>query len=204
MRPIDLSKLRLVYEIAREENMTRAADKLNLTQSALSKALITLEDQIGTKLFDRVSTGMRLTPQGERLYLFAENMLQQASSFERVFYEKEDEAEGEIKIITTPFVGAVWLAPNLPGFLEKYPKIKIKVLLRSDNIDISEGDVAICLFRPHQPELIQELLFTTYIRLFASPLYLKKFGKPGKPEDLDNHFLITYRGNYYSSYGSTN
>ena len=204
MRPIDLSKLRLFYEIAREGNLTRAAEKLNISQPALSRILIIFEDRLKTKLFERLPNGMRLTPDGERLYNHAKIILEAHDSFERQFYDKEGEIAGEIKIVTTPFVGSEWLVPHLQGFLDKYPKVKIKVLLRSEDLDLIEGDVAICLYRPPQPYFIQEHLFTTNIRLFASPSYLKKFSKPDKPEDLDHHRLITYRGNYYSSYGSTN
>lgn len=196
MRPIDLSKLRLFYEIAREGNLTRAAEKLNISQPALSRILIMFENRLKTKLFERLSNGMRLTPDGERLYRLAEKIINQVNSFERVFYEKEDEVEGEIKIITTPFVGSEWLVPNLEGFLQKHPGIRIKVFLTSDDINITEGDVAICTQFLHQPHLIQKPLFTARIRLFASPSYLKKYGVPEKPEDLDNHHLITYRGDY--------
>lgn len=203
MRPIDLSKLRLFYEIAREGNMTRAAQKLRIAQPALSRSLKELEDRIQAKLFERAN-GMRLTPQGERLFAHAKKILEEHEAFERQFYENEEEIEGDIKIITTPFVGSDWLVPNLKLFLEKYPKITIKTLLRSENIDLTEGDVAILTQLPQQPHLIQDHLFTVQVRLFASEEYLKKFGMPQKTEDLEHHRLITYRGNYYSPYGSTN
>lgn len=204
MSPIDLSKLRLFYEIARENNITHAAEKLNMTQPGLSRILTAFEDRIGTKLFERLPKGMRLTPQGERLYEHAKKILAEHDTFERQFFDKEEEISGEIKIVTTPFVGAEWLVPNLAGFLSKHPKVKIKVLLRNDNLDLNEGDITICFYKPDQPNFIQEHLFMANIRLFASATYLKKFGKPEKPEDLDHHHLITYKGNYYSSYGSTN
>lgn len=204
MRPLDLSKLRGFYMIAREGNMTRAAEKLNVSQPSLSESIAALEHNLKTKLFERFPRGMRLTAQGEQLYAYASQVMELTDSFEKFFHEKEDEIEGELKIITTPFVGSDWLVPHLKGFLAKHPKISVKVLLRSDNIELSEGDVAICLSRPHQPHLIQTPLFTTYIRLFASKEYLKEFGLPQTVADLDHHRLITYKGNYSSSYGSTN
>ncbi len=204
MRPIDLSKLRPFYMVAREGSMNKAAVKLNVSQPSLSLLIGDLEHNLKTQLFERLPTGVRLTAQGERLYAFAEKMLQQAESFERVFYEKEDHASGEIKIITTPFVGSEWLVPSLDDFLNKYPDIRIKIMLNSDNINLTEADVAISTFIPHQPHLIQQPLFDARIKLFASPSYLKKYGTPQTPEDLDNHHLISYKDNYYTSHGSTN
>lgn len=202
MRPIDLSKLKLFYEIAKEGNMNRTAEKLNMPQPSLSRSLNAFEERLKTKLFDRIPSGLRLTPQGERLYALAEKNVNQVNSFERAFYEKEDELEGELKIITTPFVGCEWLVPNLEDFLKKYPKIRIRIILTSDNINFSEADVAICTQFPQYPHLIQKPLFSARVRLFASPSYLKKYGTPKTPEDLDHHRLITYRGNYYTPYGS--
>ncbi len=62
----------------------------------------------------------------------------------------------------------------------------------------------ICPLIPHQPHLIQKHLLTPKIKLFASDAYLKKFGRLKTVDDLNNHRLITYRGNYYTAYGSTN
>lgn len=204
MRPIDLSKLRIFYEIAREGNMTRAAEKLRIAQPSLSRTLLAFETRLKTKLFDRIPGGMRLTPQGERLFAHTKKMLEEHDAFERQFFDKEDEIEGEIKIVTTAYLGSEWLAPCLKEFLKKHPKIHIQILIRSENIHPAEGDVAICTFIQHQPHLIQKPLFTAYTRLFASQSYLNKFGVPCSPEDLDNHQLITYKGNHYSAYGSTN
>ncbi|WP_032112857.1 LysR family transcriptional regulator [Candidatus Paracaedibacter symbiosus] len=204
MRPLDLSKLRLFYEIARQRNMTRAAEKLNVSQPALSQALADLEYNLKSKLFHRLSRGMSLTVQGERLFVFAENIMQQTESFEKSFHEKGEEIAGEIKIATLPFLGSGWLIPHLAEFLEKYPKINPKIFRRSENIDFTKTDIAILPLIPHQPDLIQHHLFTVQGQLFASPAYLEEFGRPQTLEELDHHQLITYGENYSSPYGSPN
>lgn len=200
MRPIDLSKLRLFYEIAREGNLTRAAENLNITQPALSKSLLDFEDRIKTKLFERLPGGMRLTPQGERLYIHAKKILEEHEGFEREFFEKTDEISGEITIISFPYAGTEWLVPILEDFLKHYPLLDIKIRLESENINPTYADVAIGSFIPNQSHLIQKKLFDNHTQLFASKKYLSKYGIPQTPEDLDNHLLITYReASYYSS-----
>ncbi len=71
-----------------------------------------------TRLLERTPKGMQLTPQGERLFIFAKQVFELTDSFEKVFHEKENEISGELKIITTPFVGTEWLIPNLEKFLK--------------------------------------------------------------------------------------
>jgi len=92
----------------------------------------------------------------------------------------------------------------LKVFLDRYPDINIRILLKNENIDLTQGDVAICPLIPHQPHLIQKYLYTARIKLFASQSYLNKFGIPQTIDDLHHHRLIIYRGNYYTTYGSTN
>ena len=201
---MDLELLKRFYIVAQEGTVWRAADRIHVVQSAVTRSINLFEHQMKTRLFERTPKGMQLTPQGERLFVFAKRIFEETDNFEKIFHEKEDEIEGEIKIVTTPFIGAEWLVPTLKNFLEKHPNIKINIFLTSENIEATEGDIAICTMIPHQPHLTHHYLFTTYIRLFASPSYLKKFGTPQTVDDLNNHRLITYKDNYYSPYGSTN
>ncbi len=201
---MDLELLKRFYIVAQEGTLAKASERIHVVPSALTKSISDFEYQMKTQLFDRLPKGMKLTPQGERLFIFAKSICEQTDNFERIFHEKENEISGELKIITTPFFGSDWLIPNLENFLKKFPDINIKILLRNNNIDPTEGDVLICPLIPHQPHLIQKHLLTPKIKLFASDAYLKKFGRLKTVDDLNNHRLITYRGNYYSTYGSTN
>ncbi|AIK96420.1 hypothetical protein ID47_06220 [Candidatus Paracaedibacter acanthamoebae] len=187
--------------VAREGNMTRAAEKLNVSQPSLSQLINDLEYNLKAKLFDRIPRGMRLTPQGEKLYTHAKEIIEKHEVFEKIFHEVEDELQGDLKIIIMPYIGTDWLIPNIRNFLNKYPQISLQIILSDNEIqDIGEHDIAICPLIPHQPQLIQEPLFTVSIRLFASESYLKKFGIPQKPEELSNHRLIVYRENYHNPY----
>jgi DNA-binding transcriptional LysR family regulator len=203
-RTIDLSKLRLFYEIAREGNMTKAAQRLNITQPAASKGLISLEERIQIQLFERIPNGMRLTPSGERLYIYAKKVLEDHEIFQREFLEKTEEISGELDIIVFPYAGAEWLVPLLKDFLDLNPYININIRTESENINPIYSDVSIGSFIPNQPDLIQKKLLDVYTQFYASKEYLKKFGVPKSPEDLDNHRIVTYRNNYSSTSRSTN
>lgn len=189
--------------IAKEGNMTRAAEKLNVSQPSLSQLVEDLEHNLKAKLFERLSRGMRLTAQGERLYAFAEKIVLETEEFEKIFYEKDDAVEGDLKIVTTRYIGTNLLVPYLKDFLKNYPKLRVQILLNDEELhSLNEGDIAICAFIPDQPDLVQEQLYTVNVRLFASQDYLKEYGTPQKPEELNNHRLIIYKDSYYRSYGN--
>ena len=124
---MNLELLKRFYIVAEEGTIGKASQRLNVVPSALTRSIHDFEYQLKTKLFERVPKGMKLTPQGERLYVFAKQFLLQADNFERVFREKEDEIEGEIRILTTPYVGTDWLILHLKGFLKRNPKITLKI-----------------------------------------------------------------------------
>lgn len=212
MRRMDLSRLRYFYTIAQEGVMNKAAEKLNISQPALSRIINQFEERIGTKLFERLPNGMRLTAQGERLYAHARKILEEQDAFEKNFYDKEDEIEGDLTIVTTPFLGSEWIIFKIEKLLKRYPKLRLKIIVREDrdiyearNIYLEEGDVAIFSAPVYpQPNLIQKEILACYIQLVASPSYLKKHGILQTLEDLDGHQFITYGGTKYNPYGNKN
>jgi DNA-binding transcriptional LysR family regulator len=196
---MDLELLKRFYIVAQEGTLAKASERIHVVPSALTKSISDFEYQMKTQLFNRLPKGMKLTPQGERLFAFAAQFLSQAESFERVFNEKEDEIEGEIRILTTPYVGTHWLIPHMKEFLKKHPKVTLQILLNNEEIRYLGGaDIGICPFISQQENLTQELLFPLTICLFASSAYLKEMGMPQKPEDLDRHHLIAYKENFYT------
>lgn len=202
---MDLSKLDIFYTVANEGSVNKAAKVLNITQSALSRSIMLFEHSLKMTLFERSSKGMRLTPQGERVYEFAKHIMQEAKSFEEAFYETHGEIEGELRVITTPFLGTEWFLPKVQKFLEDHPKIRLKLILRENrDVNVEEGDVALFHMIHNKPELMQRLIFSQRIRLFASAEYLEKHGTPRTPGDLDHHRLITYGGMGYNPYGRAN
>jgi DNA-binding transcriptional LysR family regulator len=202
MRRLDVWRLKIFFEVAREGSTGRAAEKLNMTQSAVSRAIITLEERMQTQLFDRVR-GMRLTAQGERLYDFAEKILYETDNFEKLF-AGEEKIQGNLKITALPYIATDWLIPNLKDFLKLYPQVNLQIFPMGEEIhDISDYDVAIRSFIPHQPDLIQEHLLTLNVCFFAHPEYLEEFGIPQKPKDLNKHRIVIYKEKYYTPYGNS-
>jgi DNA-binding transcriptional LysR family regulator len=203
-RKIDISKLRLFYEVAKEKNLTRAAYNLHMSQPALSKAIIYLEERMNLTLFERTSLGMRLTTYGESLYLHAKEVLEKHELFQRSLFEKTEELSGDLRISSYPYLGTIWLIPLLKDFCNKHKHLKLKIRTDTENISPIYTDVAIGSFILNQPFLIQEKLSDNFHNFYASKEYLSKYGTPQKSDDLDHHKIIAYREDYYSPARSTN
>ena len=104
--------------------------------------------------------------------------------------------------MTTPHMGATWLMSYLSEYLEIYPELNIKILCRTENLNLQDADVAICTYIPHHPNLIQHPLKSFPMGLWASPKYIKEYGRPKTIEDLDHHKILAYTQNLTDPYGN--
>src|SRR4029077_903884 len=113
---------------------------------------------------------------------------------EAMLTESKDRPKGPLKVTTTVSFGSAWLTPRIREFLDLSPEIQVSLVVDDSELDLSmrEADVAIRMSPPRQPDLVQRHLMTVRYRIYASTDYVKRFGTPHKPEDLDKHRLIVY------------
>ena len=191
---MDWDKLRVFHAVAEAGSFTHAGDSLNLSQSAVSRQISSLEESLGVPLFHRHARGLMLTEQGEILFKTAREVLAKLNMAEARISESRERPKGPLKITTTIAFGSIWLAPRLKEFLEDNPDIQVSLVLTDNELDLSmrEADVAIRMTAPTQSDLIQRRLMTLTYHVFAAPSYLQKHGMPRKPEDLDHHRLVVF------------
>ncbi len=191
---MDWDKLKTFYHVARIESFTATGKKLNLSQSAISRAIIALEDRLGHKLFNRLSRGLVLTKQGEILYKNVEKMFAYSELAISQINQEESEPLGNLTVGTNVGLLDTWLSYIIPEFLKKYPKINLSLTSSDDPLDVEafNVDVALRPYAHNQPDLTQILLMSWHRKLYASQEYLDKFGVPKCLEDLDHHRLISY------------
>ncbi len=191
---MDWDKLRIFHAVAEAGSFTHAGEALNLSQSAVSRQIGTLESGLGVALFHRHARGLILTEQGELLFETTKEVSHKLVMTEAMLGESKERPRGPLKITTTVAFGSIWLTPRMKEFTELYPDIRVNLVLDESERDLSmrEADVAIRMVPPRQPDLIQRHLMTMHFHVYASPEYLKKYGTPGKPEDLADHMLIVY------------
>jgi DNA-binding transcriptional LysR family regulator len=191
---MDWDKLRVFHAVAEAGSFTHAGEALNLSQSAVSRQISALEESLSVPLFHRHARGLILTEQGELLYRTAREVFAKLAMTEAMLTESKDRPKGPLKVTTTVSFGAAWLTPRIREFLDLYPEIQVSLVVDDTELDLSmrEADVAIRMSPPRQPDLVQRHLMTVRYHIYAAPEYLKRFGTPQKPEDLDKHRIIIY------------
>jgi DNA-binding transcriptional LysR family regulator len=191
---LDWDRVRVFRGVAEAGSFTRAADTLDLSQSAISRQIGALEEDLGTPLFHRHARGLVLTEPGEILLETARQIALQMASVEQRLTEARDHPSGHLRINATVGIGSVWLASHLKEFSDSYPEISISLLVADSELDLSmrEADVAVRVTPPRQPDLVQRRLMTVHTHLYAAPEYLERAPKLTEGDDLDHHRLIAY------------
>ncbi len=193
---MDWDKLRIFHAAAQAGSFTHAGDTLHMSQSAVSRQVSALEQEIGVSLFYRHARGLLLTEQGELLYRTAQDVLRKLEAVQARLTDSKEKPSGLLRVTTTVGLGSTWLTSRLNEFVELYPDVELQLILTDDELDLAmrEADVAIRLRQPVQPDLIQRKLFTVHFHLYASPAYLKRFGSPATVDDLDNdnHRIVMF------------
>ncbi|HEU4986633.1 MAG TPA: LysR family transcriptional regulator [Rhizobiaceae bacterium] len=190
----DWDKLRVFHAAAEAGSFTHAAEFLHLSQSAISRQVSALEQEVGVPLFHRHARGLVLTEQGELLYRTAHDVLMKLENVKIRLTETKNRPSGLLKVTTTVGLGTGWLTERLPEFIELYPDIQIQLILANEELDLTmrQADCAIRLRQPQEPDLIQRRLFTVHLHLYAAPSYVNRYGRPASMADLDRHRIISF------------
>ncbi|WP_299042390.1 LysR family transcriptional regulator [uncultured Tateyamaria sp.] len=189
---MDWDKLRIFHAVADAGSLTHAGDKLNLSQSAVSRQIRGLEESLNATLFHRHARGLILTEQGELLFDATTAMNKRLDTASARIRDSEEEVFGDLRVTTTIGFGTLWLAPRLVKLYEQYPDLRVDLMLEERVLDLPmrEADVAIRMKEPSQADLIRKRLMTVKMQVFATQAYLDANGAPDTLEDLIQHRLI--------------
>lgn len=123
-----MNEFEIIKALAEEGNMRKAAERLFLTQPALSQRLQTIEKEWGTLLFIRSQKGLEPTPAGELIIEYAKDaIIKREETFETIA-SMVDQVHGTLKIACASIVGQTWLPQVLKEFVERYPKVQISLI----------------------------------------------------------------------------
>ncbi len=191
---MDWDKLRIFHAVASAGSFTHAGQMLTLSQSAVSRQISALEEEISTPLFQRHARGLTLTDEGELLYTAAADVLARLAAAEESLKNIHDSPRGPLKITTSHGIGTYWLLPRLKEFRKEFPDVEVHLVMDDRELDLAQraADLAIRMRAPVQADLIQRKLFTVHYHIYASKAYLAAHPAPVTLEDICNHTIIVY------------
>lgn len=128
---INLNLYRIFYEVASSESISDASKKLFITQSAVSKAIKNLEEELNTNLFYRNSKGVKLTEKGEELLFYVEEAFNNLIIAERTMLESKTLNKGKISIGVPSQIGSFYIFEDISNFHKKYPNIEITLISKT-------------------------------------------------------------------------
>ena len=216
LRPLALEvrHLRLAYAIRELGSLTRAAERLNVTQSALSHQLREIEDRLGVQLFLRVGKKLVATEAGARLGEVARDLLSGVLEAEDDLLDRARDRRGTIRLTTSCYTCYHWLPPLLKRFERAYPDVKVSIVAEATGraVDaLSEGtvDIALSSWPIRRGAFRERHLFDDELLLVTAPGHPLASKRYVVPEDLVDERLVLYTqpqsSHFYTHFfGSTN
>ncbi len=188
-RPISAGHLRAFEAVARHLNFRAAAEELSLTQSAVSRQIQSLEDEVGSALFLRHTRSVELTGSGTILLRAAGSALERIDAAVR--HIRQSTGRRSVAITTSASFASMWLIPRLEAFQREHPDIDIRIDASESAVDLSTADLDLAL-RYAVPQAVPAgatRLFGEQLTPVASPWLLKSH-RIAKPDDLSKVTLI--------------
>jgi DNA-binding transcriptional LysR family regulator len=183
-------------EVVDEGSFSRAADKLQVPKSTVTRYVQTLEQQLRTRLLNRTTRRTLPTSQGTAYYERASAILVDLRDLEAAMLQAGAAPDGLLRVSLPPELGSTVVIPALPGFLASYPEIRLEVVLRGRMADLARDklDCAVFVGAVADPSLVARRIGNVRQALCASPSYLCSHGTPLHPRDLEDprHRMIRF------------
>ena len=191
---MDWDKLKIFHAVAEAGRFTSATVILNLSQSAISRQIQSLEDDLKVKLFERHARGLTLTENGEYVYKTAHEVISKLKEVETSLGDQKNKPTGKITITTVRSFGTHWLTPRIQEFMQLHPEMEVELIFDDKELDLStrQADIGIFMRRPKQLNYIQKKLMDINYHIYGSNSYLEKHGMPKSIADLNKHKFISF------------
>ena len=190
----NVSDLQVLLHTVTGGSLTAAARALGITPAAASATLKRLETQLGTRLFERSTRAMRLTPPGQILLEYAQRAFELLAEGESQLDAERGELVGTVRVSAPSDIARTVLMPMLDAFLQLHPGVKLSLNVGDRVLDVlrDEVDLAIRYGELSDSRLVARPLLVAHPVLSASPDYLRRRGTPRSPTDLVDHNCICF------------
>lgn len=188
----ELARMAVFAVVAEQESISRAAERLGLSKSAVSKQITALEESLDLRLLFRSARRTRLTNEGRRLQPLCAEILQRYFSVRNLAEQLKGTPGGSLSLDMPGGIAKYLVLDRLRDFRANYPNIELNLRLRQGSVQDVSDDVDIAIIAGNLPEssVVCRRLGDITTRPFATPQYLEQYGEPQKPDDLHQHSCI--------------
>lgn len=189
----DWNDLRFFLAVAQTGSTLAASRELGVNQTTVARRLAALEEALGERLFDRGSSGYRLTETGRTALPAAERVAAEAHRFRTTVAERGRRLAGAVRVTTNEAIANALVTPCLADFAEIYPDIRVEVVVSDQKLDLAAGEADVALRAgpfPTDPALIARKLADVPWAIYCSRGYAERRGAPRTPAELAAHPLL--------------
>ena len=178
--------------VAEEQGFASAARRLGMSPPAVTRAVAALEQRLGVKLLNRTTRHVRTTEAGHRYLEDARRVLAELDAVDQAISGTNAEPHGHLAITAPVMFGRMFVIPVIVEYLERFPATEISALLLDRDVNLLAEGIDLGVRIGELPDSSMRALNVGSVRqvVCASPEYLRRHGRPERPEDLSAHVLI--------------
>jgi len=188
-------QIEFFVQLAELGSLTKAADRLEMSNASASRTLLALEERLGARLVERTTRRLWLTEVGQAFYRRCAAMLSEIAEAEAEVNEATMQPTGTLHVTSPVSFAMLHIAPALPEFQRRYPKLKVQITTANRYFDFIEAGMDVAI-RTREYEVDSNITVRKLARnwrvMAASPGYLAEHGSPKQPEDLKAHRMLIY------------
>ncbi len=190
-----LKAMRVYIAVVETGSFVAAADRLDTSNAAISRHVAALEDHLGVRLLNRTTRRLSMTDVGQEFFNRAQAIFADVSEAEAIAGQNSAKPSGLLRISAPLSFGIAKLSQWLPGFVARYPDLKLDIDLSDHLVDLANDgiDVAVRIGRQAaSTNVISRRLGSISAEICASPDYLKRRGTPTSPQELSQHQTTSF------------
>jgi DNA-binding transcriptional LysR family regulator len=190
----DLNSLIIFAQVVDANGFSKAARRLKMPTSTVSRRIAELEQALGVRLIERSTRCLRLTDVGSQVLEYAHRGAEISEAIDHITSNHLSKVTGNLRIAAPPSISDSLLAPIVVAFQREYPDVRIQIFITERIVDqIAEGvDLAFRVGELEDSSLVARRILTYRHQLVASPEYLQRNKPPKMPQDLMEHRLLAF------------
>ena len=189
-----LNSISLFIKAAQYRSFSKVARQRGMSPSSVSRAISQLEENLGTRLFNRTTRKITLTEEGIAFYEHCDRILAELENAELELSRSRSHPSGTLRLDLNVSLGHLHIVPALPQLLKSYPDLKLDVSLSDRKVNLVESgiDAVVRVGSIADSQLIMRRLATVRFVVCAAPKYLDLYGIPQTPQELLDHNCINF------------